>query len=861
MDPRRRGAEGGPASERVASSASLPEGIHWVSAGPEALGLAGMWSSKRHMVAVSRTHTASPGPRCGATTHRAVRPCGVIALASVLFCLLDLVPETAAFLTVAPNGACRARRLPSCSAALMLQSACTRVLVSVGRAHKAPVASGYCRLRNAASARISCPPAASLRVERRFSSTPVPSRAVRRMTTGSEGQEERDGRQDGSRVEQAGEPCAAKEGGSPSCPDQAENRPFFSPSTLGSKDFPLDYFGESTRGDLLPVEEMMGTDNFLDAEELNKVCEDFGLDKWGTPKNWGLPANPQRAVFCSRTVNMRSIRCIGYDMDYTLIHYKVTEWEGRAYMYAKENLKKVGFPIEDLIFDAELVCRGLIIDKKLGNIVKVDRFGLVKRAMHGTRRLSIRETHDVYGRQIVDLREGRWLFLNTLFSVSEGCLYAQLVEKLDSGHLVITDSSGAELSRLSYEQLFNAVSKALFKAHVEGRLKADVMTDPARYVELDAELPLTLLDQREAGKKLALITNSDWEYTKVMMSWTTDRFLPEGMTWRDLFDVIIVSSRKPAFFSQTMPLYEIVTEDGMMREKFRMKEGRVYSGGNAGMVEKLFDCDSDDIMYVGDHIFTDVNIAKAYMRWRTALIVREVEEEVIAMDRGRATSQALSALVKRKEQCANILNHLRTELHRYRSTKQSSLFNKESEAGLYDTMARLLSTMVDYDNQIAPMLYQEGSHFNPHWGYLSRAGFNDKSHFMRQIEKYADVYTSRVSNFLRYTPYMYFRSYTHVLAHNRKLDQYRKEVPQTLHKSIDLSNMYPEDRSGREGAGSEEAAAVLLTYSGAVTDVSAGVRPLEKQSESVSGESEEDDEVKALPASHMRAPIRTLAGC
>ncbi|MGB1600259.1 MAG: hypothetical protein ACPIOQ_46360, partial [Promethearchaeia archaeon] len=57
-----RGAEGGPASERVASSASLPEGIHWVSAGPEALGLAGMWSSKRHMVAVSRTHTASPGP-------------------------------------------------------------------------------------------------------------------------------------------------------------------------------------------------------------------------------------------------------------------------------------------------------------------------------------------------------------------------------------------------------------------------------------------------------------------------------------------------------------------------------------------------------------------------------------------------------------------------------------------------------------------------------------------------------------------------------------------------------------------------------------------------------------------------------
>jgi HAD superfamily 5'-nucleotidase-like hydrolase len=304
-------------------------------------------------------------------------------------------------------------------------------------------------------------------------------------------------------------------------------------------------------------------------------------------------------------------------------------------------------------------------------MVKVDRFGLIKRAMHGTRRLSIRETHSVYGRQLVDLRESRWLFLNTLFSVSEGCLYAQLVELLDTGELNITDQSGEPLPTLTYEQLFNAVSKALFKAHVEGRLKADVMNDPERYVELDNELPLALLDQREAGKKLALITNSDWQYTKTMMSQVMDRFLPKGLTWRHLFDVIIVSSRKPAFFSQTMPLYEIVTEDGMMREKFRMKEGRIYSGGNAGMVEKLFNCDSDDVMYVGDHIFTDVNIAKAYMRWRTALIVREVEEEVIAIDRGRQATQELSDLVKAKEQCANILNHLRTELHRYRSLSLS----------------------------------------------------------------------------------------------------------------------------------------------------------------------------------------------
>jgi hypothetical protein len=66
-------------------------------------------------------------------------------------------------------------------------------------------------------------------------------------------------------------------------------------------------------------------------------------------------------------------------------------------------------------------------------------------------------------------------------------------------------------------------------------------------------------------------------------------------------------------------------------------------------------------------------------------------------------------------------------------------------------------------------------------------GFNDKSHFMRQIEKHADVYTSRVSNFLRYTPYMYFRSYTNTIAHNRNLDKYREEVRLRIHSQLKAS--------------------------------------------------------------------------
>ncbi len=56
----------------------------------------------------------------------------------------------------------------------------------------------------------------------------------------------------------------------------------------------------------------------------------------------------------------------------------------------------------------------------------MDRFGYVKRAQHGTRMLSWAELRATYGRELVKLaNEGRYTFLNTLFSVSEAVMYMQ----------------------------------------------------------------------------------------------------------------------------------------------------------------------------------------------------------------------------------------------------------------------------------------------------------------------------------------------------------------------------------------------------------------------------------------------------
>jgi hypothetical protein len=47
---------------------------------------------------------------------------------------------------------------------------------------------------------------------------------------------------------------------------------------------------------------------------------------------------------------------------------------------------------------------------------------------------------------------------------------------------------------------------------------------------------------KRSGKRLMVITNSDWAYTDRMMTFALDNFLPGGTTWRDLFEVVVVTA-------------------------------------------------------------------------------------------------------------------------------------------------------------------------------------------------------------------------------------------------------------------------------------------------------------------------------
>lgn len=457
--------------------------------------------------------------------------------------------------------------------------------------------------------------------------------------------------------------------------------------------------------------------------------------------------SPDRGVFVNRTLNLRSLRAIGYDMDYTLVHYDIEAWEKAAFDRTRELLDERGFPVDGLEFDPENRIQGLVYDMELGNLVKATRFGYVIRAHHGTRTMSYSEVRKAYAGTFVDLSEDRWRFANTMFSLSQESLLAQLVDRLDAGSMP---------SIMGYDNLYRLVDEVLGQSHWQGDLKAEIRADPGRFIQRDPLVAQTLRDQRLAGRKTFLITNSDWVYTSEMMTFALAPDLDEGESWRDLFDLVIVSANKPAFFEEQNPFYRVVDEQaGLLQPHFGpLNEGEIYFGGNAAAVEQSFNLSGGDILYVGDHLFGDVHVSKSALRWRTAMIIRELEEEIAANASFSDQEDELASLMELKGKQEDQLSQLRMDRQR------------SGDSSLDQVISDVRRQVVALDDQIGPIAKAAGALGNATWGPLMRAGI-DKSLFARQVERYADVYTSRVSNFGFVTPYGYLRAGRGNLPHDK----------------------------------------------------------------------------------------------
>ncbi|MBI2897377.1 MAG: HAD-IG family 5'-nucleotidase [Deltaproteobacteria bacterium] len=444
---------------------------------------------------------------------------------------------------------------------------------------------------------------------------------------------------------------------------------------------------------------------------------------------------------------MEGISTIGFDMDYTLAIYKQPEIDRLSVIATVDKLVvERGYPAElkELPFDCGFPIRGLLIDKDRGNILKMDRYKYVKSAYHGSVELPREERHLLY-HQRVPRRDPPYYYVDTLYALPEAAMYAAIVP--------ILEERGVEFS---YERLFLDIRECIDASHRDGSILDVMLADLDRFVFRDPDLAPTLHKFRSAGKRLFLLTNSQWAYTDRMMTYLLGGAMPKYPTWRHYFDIIVVAARKPSFFTESAPLLE---RDGDRFEPATsLERGKIYEAGNLRDFERLAACSGDQILYIGDHIYGDILRSKKDSAWRTAMVIQEMEQEISV---GTTVAAELARRDELEERRAQREDDLRFHQARWKALQRTDAASApDAEASRARHKAAIEAARSELRQLTAEMHRLDRAidgAFHPHWGPLFKAG-PEVSRFGDQVEEYACLYTSRVSNFLRYSPLQYFRS-------------------------------------------------------------------------------------------------------
>jgi HAD superfamily 5'-nucleotidase-like hydrolase len=481
-----------------------------------------------------------------------------------------------------------------------------------------------------------------------------------------------------------------------------------------------------------------------------------------------VPRDPTRQVFVNRNLNMARIETIGFDMDYTLAPYHQHAMDALSIqMTVRKLIENKGYPAEihDARLDHAFIIRGLAVDKETGNIFKMDSRRHVGRCYHGYTSVSPEKRRELYAAAPINISSKRFAWVDTLFSLPEATLLAGIIQHWES--------SGRPLP-WSYQRLFDDIRESIDEAHRDNSLKAVITAELPTYIDRDPDLAASLHKLRSAGKRLFLLTNSEWFYTDAVMRFLLEGALPFYKSWRNYFDVVIVSGRKPAFFTENAPFLELDGTGEPLGEATTLERGKIYQGGNVRDLERMAQIVGEHTLYVGDHIYGDILRSKKHSVWRTALIVQEMEETLRLTQEFRDPLRRIEMLEELAIRLDHDINYhltLLKSLGRW-SEIPGGLRGPESRViestrdrakGELDVKRELLRRTVA---ELEALETETDGRFNPYWGRLFREG-NERSVFGGQVSDYADVYTSRVSNFLGYSPVQYFRSPRDVMPHER----------------------------------------------------------------------------------------------
>ncbi len=451
-------------------------------------------------------------------------------------------------------------------------------------------------------------------------------------------------------------------------------------------------------------------------------------------------------IFVNRTLNLKKIKYLGFDMDHTLVRYNSEKFEAIVYKFVIDfliNQKHYPQEIKELEFNFLNAIRGTIVDSENGNILKLSRYGAIRQSYHGIWPISFIDQNQIYKSTYVDLNDSKYIAIDTSFSIAFCVLYGQLVSFKDKHPTLLP----------SYETIAFDILYSVDKIHADGKLKQHICNNMQEFVLLDDKLVDGLLNFKKFNKKLFLLTNSDYFYTQKMLDYVITPYLKNGQTWQDVFDFTITLSNKPRFFYDNIKFLTVNLEKGNMTNLNGDIVPGVYQGGNAKKFTSDLGLNGDEILYIGDHIYGDILRLKKDCNWRTALVVEELGAEITGQEKSLHIEKQIIYHM-----------HLKEELEKNYIDKQTLLI-KNNDNSLEKEVHTIQQQIMELDNKISLLLIEEKKYFNPIWGKIFRSGA-EESYFAYQVERYACIYMEKLSDLLELSPINYFRANKRRLAHD-----------------------------------------------------------------------------------------------
>ncbi|XP_063679922.1 5'-nucleotidase domain-containing protein 3-like [Bolinopsis microptera] len=352
---------------------------------------------------------------------------------------------------------------------------------------------------------------------------------------------------------------------------------------------------------------------------INNLIEHHKRIRCLVPKTTFAQLDPSQ-VFTNSELRLTDIEVIGFDYDYTLAPYNGA-LEGTIFNMIIEGLvSSRHYPpeISQLNYNPDFLARGVHFDILTGVFMKVDAYHRIApdSVYQCFRKLTEKEIQDMYPGMRLFFPGGdskRFRQIVDLFQIPELYAWCSVLDYLQS-----TQSTPHPV--LVYEDIKNVTSEL----HVHGTLHSHIMRNIEEYIEPNPKLVDMLVMLRRENKQLFILTNSPYEFLNVGMKHIM------GENWRKSFDVVICQSMKPKFFEDKYRVFRRLTSHntpayGQVTE---FKEGEVYCEGNVRDLHRLTGWQPCNILYFGDQMYADLAEPVLNQGWHTGAIIRELEKEI-----------------------------------------------------------------------------------------------------------------------------------------------------------------------------------------------------------------------------------------